>query len=181
MSTCTCCHQGQLLPHTLDNGLFVYACNACQGYAIDIHTYLDWRREQPPAAPAGPDAPAHTPPHADHRHALHCPACHRLMLKYRVHAGESPSIDTCLRCDCIWLDGGEWAYLESIGLHTHLTAISTPAWQARRAQLTVNLRRAQLDREQLVDEVYAQAQQVQAWLQDQPQRKHILKMLNRTT
>ncbi|ARU03880.1 hypothetical protein CCO03_03560 [Comamonas serinivorans] len=179
MSTCTCCHQGQLQPLTLDNGLFVYACNACQGYALDIATYLDWRREQPPLQ-ASPHAPVGIqPPHADHRHALHCPACQRLMLKYRVHAGDSPSIDTCLRCDCIWLDGGEWDYLQAIGLHTSLTAISTAAWQARRAQLTVNLRRAEQDREQLGDEVYAQAQQVLAWLQEQPERKHILKMLHR--
>lgn len=178
MSTCTCCHQGSLLPHTLDNGLFVYACNACQGYAIDIHTYLDWRRDQP-AVQAGPDAPVGIAPLPDRRRALHCPACHRLMLKYRAHAGESPSIQTCLRCDCIWLDGGEWDYLKAIGLHTSLTAISTPAWQSRRTQLTMNLRRAQEDREQLGDEVYAQAQQVLAWLQAQPERKHILKMLHR--
>ena len=180
MSSCTCCHQGQLLPHTLDNGLHVYACTACAGMAIDISTYLDWRREQPPTPNAGPQAPTgNVPPHNNNRHALHCPACKRLMLKYRVHAGDSPSIDTCLRCDAIWLDGGEWEYLESIGLHTSLTAISTAAWQSRRAQLNVTLRRNAEDREQLGDEVYTQAQQVLAWLQAQPERKHILKMLHR--
>ena len=129
MSTCTCCHQGQLLPTKLDNGLFVYACNACQGFAIDISTYLDWRKDQP-AVQASPQAPEGVHyAHRNQRHALHCPACKRLMLKYRVHAGESPTIDTCLRCDALWLDGGEWAYLEHIGLHTSLTAISTSAWQ----------------------------------------------------
>ena len=179
MSTCTCCHQGQLLPTKLDSGLFVYACNACQGFAIDISTYLDWRKDQP-AVQASPQAPEGVHyAHRNQRHALHCPACKRLMLKYRVHAGESPTIDTCLRCDALWLDGGEWAYLERIGLHTNLTAISTSAWQSRRTQLNVSLRRNAEDREQLGDEVYTQAQQVLTWLQAQPERKHILKMLHR--
>lgn len=183
MSLCTRCHQGHLGPTPLGTGLTAYACNACAGLAIDLTAYLNWRMQQPrlPATPEVPTLPAHSRikrPNS-HGYAVSCPGCKRPMVKHFAHAGPSPEVHTCLRCEVICLDPGVWAYFEAIGLHTSLTAMTTLAWQNRRSHLNVHLQLNEDDRKQLGDDVYQQALQIDAWLKTQPNRAQIMKMLNR--
>ena len=49
-----------------------------------------------------------------------CPKCSRLTLRLAVQ-------DFCFQCEEVWLDRGEWAYLQ----HTRLRAVSTDAYQRR--------------------------------------------------
>jgi Zn-finger nucleic acid-binding protein len=66
---------------------------------------------------------------SDSSQALLCPACQRIMTKYRIGSEVRNRLDLCGPCGEIWLDGGEWSLLARLDLHTKLPAIFSDAWQ----------------------------------------------------
>jgi Zn-finger nucleic acid-binding protein len=56
---------------------------------------------------------------ADLRRALHCPGCRKRMEAHPYFGGGNAVVDTCDRCDLIWLDAGELAVIERYIPHQH--------------------------------------------------------------
>lgn len=139
-----------------------------------------------PLAPTGHGAappPQGAKPHADDAiqvgdsaHALVCPSCQRLMLRYRV-AELGIGLDFCFACTQVWLDNGEWAMLAQHGLHLKITQISTAYWQRNQQKHRLQAQREADLREALGDDTFDQVIQVQNWLTQHPQRESILRFL----
>lgn len=56
---------------------------------------------------------------ADLRRPLKCPACHKRMEAHPYFGGGNAVVDTCDRCNLIWLDAGELAIIERYVPHQH--------------------------------------------------------------
>ena len=179
MHRCTCCQQGWLHHEHLDSDLPLVRCDACHGMAFELSEYADWRDKQ--AQPVGePEVPARDSTLAQRQRVVPCPACKRLMGRYRAHAGEnSPYIDVCLPCNVVWLDGGLWADLVAIGLHTSVASMLTAPWQLKLRQILTQSRQRAALQQTLGEQSYQETLQVLAWLRAQKRPKDILQMLHR--
>ena len=56
---------------------------------------------------------------ADLRRGLSCPGCHKRMEAHPYFGGGNAVVDTCDRCNLIWLDAGELAVIERYIPHQH--------------------------------------------------------------
>ncbi|ARU05139.1 hypothetical protein CCO03_10945 [Comamonas serinivorans] len=130
-------------------------------------------RSAGPAAPAGGAAGTAT---GDSLHALVCPSCQRLMLRYRVTEPDI-GLDFCFACTLVWLDHGEWELLAQQGLHLKITHISTSYWQRSQQRQRLQAQREAHLRELLGDAAFDQAMAFQRWLAQQPEREAILRFL----
>ncbi len=112
----------------------------------------------------------------DSPHALVCPSCQRLMLRYRV-TELGIGLDFCFACTQVWLDNGEWALLAQHGLHLKITQISSGYWQRNQQKHRLQAQREADLREVLGTQTFEQVMQVQNWLTQHPQRESILRFL----
>lgn len=189
----------------LTNGLACQRCEQCQGMVLNIGTYSDWSARQRHAAdqeahdtmaaitqPNWQAAVAEPPqdwlkasftpgppplePVNDSVHALVCPCCQRLMLRYRV-AELGIGLDFCFACTLVWLDHGEWELLAQHGLHLKITQISTSYWQRGQQKHRLQAQREADLRDALGERSFDAVMQVHQWLVNHPQREVILRFL----
>jgi Zn-finger nucleic acid-binding protein len=130
----------------------------------------DWLKPNFTPGPAPPE------PVNDSPHALVCPCCTRLMLRYRV-AELGIGLDFCFACTLVWLDRGEWELLAQHGLHLKITQISTAYWQRSQQKHRLQAQREADLREVLGEHDFEQAMRVHQWLLNHPQRELILRFV----
>ena len=172
---CPSCNTGTLLPTRIaPGGPACYQCNQCQGALLSIAPYLDWAKSAgahpTPAAPLDMDS-------TDTKHALACPKCSRIMLRYNALADKAHGLDYCFHCEEVWLDAGEWQYLVHQGLHTRITAISTDPYQRRLREQAQRDAARERFRASVGDASFATVEQFRTWLADQPNKAQILRFL----
>lgn len=125
---CPLCHQplvsGALEDHQVEH------CGRCEGFliaqrdfgfALQIRrAWQDMRRDQPPRKPIDPSTLARE---------VDCPRCGKVMYT-EPHLGPGGAVlDTCVHCERVWPDGGEFS---ALGARVGLTA-SGPGSRCRRA------------------------------------------------
>jgi Zn-finger nucleic acid-binding protein len=135
---------------------------------------VPWSKPAEAGAPGGNGRRATLP--GDSQHALVCPSCQRLMLRYRV-AEPAMGLDFCFACTLVWLDHGEWELLAQHGLQLKITQISTSYWQRSQQRQRLQAQREANLRELLGDAAFEQAMAFQRWLAQQPEREAILRFL----
>jgi len=159
----------------LSPGLTARQCGACGASALKLDDYRQWRERQPASGPVTEPA-ARAEEEQDVR-ARTCPACTRLMQRYRVGTQPDFRLDACSACQLVWLDRGEWASLAQGDLSGRLTEILSEAWQRRlRADELRNRREAGL-RAKHGDACIDELIRVRSWLDAQPQREELLALL----
>lgn len=102
---CPDCSRG-LSPATLDDHSRVFHCGNCRGVLLPrsvFVTVLQTRRAWAGTAPA-PPVPLNA---RELERAASCPACHGRMDTHPYHGPGAIVIDSCARCDLIWLGTGE--------------------------------------------------------------------------
>ena len=171
---CPLCKNLSLSPVELAPGLSGMACNKCSGVWVDRSKYDVWRGKQSHDLPE--DAmPAQTTVTETHKAKI-CPQCGHLMLPYRVGHGLSFSIDFCGSCGGVWFDRDEWDAIKAKNLHDNLHDIVSKHWQTAVRQAGLQEAIEQIYARQL-GESFSKAQEVRAWLQEQPQKRVILAYL----
>jgi Zn-finger nucleic acid-binding protein len=92
-------------------GETVAYCGRCRGFATFNHIFgaiVSKRR-----ALHGPNEARFDPiDPAELQRALHCPVCKHRMEAHPYFGGGNVVVDTCDRCETIWLDAGELATIE---------------------------------------------------------------------
>ena len=172
---CPSCHTGTLLPTRIaTGGPACYQCNHCQGALLSIAPYLDWAKN---AGTSQPQADALDMDSTDTKHALGCPKCSRIMLRYNAMADKAHGLDYCFHCEEVWLDAGEWQYLVNHGLHTRITAISTDPYQRRLREQAQRDAARERFRRSIGDASFDTVEQFRAWLVEQPNKAQILRFL----
>ena len=102
---CPACDQ-PLSDALLDDGYKVLHCRHCRGVLLDRPVFseaVELRRASATGAPK-------TPPLLDRRElerVVTCPQCRHRMDVHPYYGPGNVVIDTCSRCDLVWLDTGE--------------------------------------------------------------------------
>ena len=151
-------------------------CPDCGGAWILPEHYLDWQDrnrigfEEDPTVEVLPSAAPITfdPPPLDNRAAL-CPDCKHYLVRGRVNLrNTSFFVERCPNCKGYWCDGGEWAILEKLRLHTHLEHIFSDLWQAKVKALEASERERQATVDKLGPEIAAKIFELAELLENHP-------------
>ena len=168
---CSCAAHTELKPCELAPGLTGLLCTSCGGHMLMLEDYRVWRS----TAPAQPATSATAT--AEDNSARHCPACTRLMQRYRVGSTPDFWVDRCASCQAVWFAGGEWQALLAAGMGTRLEDILTDAWQRQ-----VQAEELRKGRETVLRQRYGAATmdelaRIRQWLHAQPERDELLALL----
>jgi Zn-finger nucleic acid-binding protein len=98
----------------LDDAFDVEHCERCRGLLLARRTFAEAitrrraREAGPPAAPVAMDP-------RELQRVVQCPSCHARMDVHPYYGPGNVVIDTCSRCDLIWLDVGELRQITEAG------------------------------------------------------------------
>ena len=86
-------------------------CERCGGFLMVRPTFADvvQRRRASASGPAAPPVPIDR---RELERRLNCPACRSHMEVHPYYGPGNVVIDTCDRCDMVWMDGGELQQIE---------------------------------------------------------------------
>ena len=172
---CPSCKMGTLATGRLPDGPEGHVCNACSGALIELASYNAWLNRaghENHAAPSEDEV-------SDSTTVLRCPACQRLMSRFKIGADTAHCLDFCFHCGLIWLDAGEWAFLQQRDLHTKIRAVTSDAWQRQIREATNTRRREGELAQDLGAETFRTVDDFRRWLDTQPHRAEILRYLQR--
>ena len=163
----------------LEEGLLAKRCPDCHAEVLSLKTFQAWREYHFPGWKK--NVPEPSPKSMDEKpsRARTCPACQRIMKRYRTGSAESFWLDHCPACGLVWLDDGEWKALQRDGLALHLDTLLTERWQQR-----VTAQRASTFREGLMlerfggQEALDEIRRFKDWMNRQPNAKDILAYLS---
>ncbi len=99
------------------------------------------------------------------------------MLRYNVLADKAHGLDYCFHCEEVWLDAGEWQYLQAKGLHTRINSISTEPYQRRLREQGLQQAAQQRFQALVGDAAFDDIQRFSQWLHTQPHKEIILRHL----
>lgn len=168
---CGCEAHTELTPHELAPGLHGLQCTSCEGQLLQLDDYRAWRDKTP------------TPPVADAMasdedpHARNCPACARLMQRFRVGAKPDFRVDRCTSCQNVWFARGEWQAFVAAGLGSRLDEVLTDAWQRQLQADELRQGREQVLRQRHGAEAMDELARIRQWLKAQPGRDELLALL----
>ena len=108
---CDCPVCQRPLQNALIDGESAAYCDRCRGFLAVTPTFgqiVNKRRQH-----HGPHEQITDPfDPAELRRTLHCPRCEQRMEAHPYFGGGNAVVDTCERCQLIWLDAGELAIIE---------------------------------------------------------------------
>lgn len=177
---CDCPGSPRLQPRELLPGLFAQACPDCGALSLELEDYRRWLAGRQAGPAPTPEQWIGTPvaEHLGTRQVRLCAACGRPMGRYRAGTHPDFHLDRCAPCQRLVLDGGEWEALAQLGAAEHLEQILSEPWQRRLQTLEAGARRRQALRQRLGDASVDELLRIQDWLQDHPQRRELLALLN---
>lgn len=168
---CGCAAHTELSPCELAPGLTGLHCTSCGSHMLMLDDYRAWRSKAPT-----PTTTAATTT-AEDNSARHCPACTRLMQRYRVGSTPDFRVDRCIACQAIWFAGGEWQALLAAGLGTRLEEITTDAWQRQLQADDLRKGREAVLRQRHGAATMDELARIRQWLQAQPERDELIALL----
>lgn len=168
---CSCAAHTELRPCELAPGLGGLHCTSCGGHMLMLEDYRAWRSTDPvqPAVEATATA--------EDNSARNCPACARLMQRYRVGTTPDFRLDRCASCQAVWFAAGEWQALLATGMGTRLDEILTDAWQRQVQAEELRKGREAVLRQRHGEVVMDELIRIRQWLQAQPHRDELLALL----
>jgi Zn-finger nucleic acid-binding protein len=170
---CGCEVGCSLLSSEIAPGLPSQRCSRCHGHWLRMADYELWRTDATPVqehqvppmrAEAGATARA-------------CPACERMMTRWRVGASPDFRLDRCAGCKAVWFDAGEWPALVRAGLAQRLSEVLSDTWQRRVQSDELSARRLAGLRARHGQECMNELERMRTWLEAQPQREELLALL----
>ncbi|GAB1264223.1 TFIIB-type zinc ribbon-containing protein [Aurantivibrio infirmus] len=157
----------------LEKGLVAAACDSCEGVLLPLLNYRYWADREPTVEPRDISSSVVD----DNDHALICPKCDHLMIKYQIGLQHVNKVDLCASCDEIWLDKGEWSLLKQLDIHLQLSRIVTDVWQKDlRQQRYLTLQKARYV-EILGEDDYEKIDQFKEWMRSHSKKKIIKQFL----
>jgi Zn-finger nucleic acid-binding protein len=172
---CPICHDHILDPALLDENVPALICPGCEGVWLDANEYLGWLRNRGPALVEKPGE--EELPVWDTQELKLCPACGRILTRFRVVPGTRFYLDRCSNCNGVWFDRNEWDVLVQRNLHDKVNQFFTRPWQTRIQEEDTRQALDQLYLEKFGVEDYARVRDTWDWLWSHPQKSMILAFL----
>lgn len=173
--TCSdhCLEQFEIAP-----GLSAKRCSKCGGSFVELEKFLDWpgrHQVSPKDAPAAASTFV-----AESSDARFCPACSRLMSRYKVSQQLPFHLDRCATCAGTWFDAGEWKAIETAGLLPRLHLVFSDSTQ--RSLRQQHQQQTHLERyKELLGDDFDRAHEIRAWLDKHPKRQIVIAFLTEPT
>jgi|GEM_PF-150239 len=175
---CPVCKIGSLQRISLEPALEAYRCVDCGGLWIASLHYWQWLETLHFPLPEITSAEVALPV-AEHTQAKQCPWDGHIILRHEIGNDVPFYLEQCGWCNSFWLDRNKWEVLRSRNLHVRLHKISTDAWQ-RQIRYARRKRSWQATYTQKFGaEEYARLQELKRWLDQHPDRRHVLTYLAR--
>lgn len=168
---CGCAAHTELSPCELAPGLHGLQCANCGGHWLALEDYRVWRRTVTPQTTSTANATD------DDSAARHCPACTRLMQRFRVGSTPDFRVDRCASCQAVWFAGGEWQAFLAAGMGTRLDEVLTDAWQRQLQAEELRKGREVALRQRHGADTMDELARLRRWLQAQPHRGELLALL----
>lgn len=171
---CPGCGESAWGRQQLGEHLHGWCCQHCLGILLSMDDYRDWKRQHPQASAA------QVPPSLlaeDGPVVRLCGDCGRIMGRLRAGAEPDFHLDFCHGCQSLWLDAGEWPRLVEAGLLREVDTLLKETTQQRLDADDHRQRRNEELRRRLGEEVYLEAARIRRWLDGQPQRSDVLRVL----
>ncbi|OYT93458.1 MAG: hypothetical protein CFE43_04260 [Burkholderiales bacterium PBB3] len=168
---CGCEAHTELTVCELAPGLQGLECVSCEGQLLQLDDYRAWR-DKTPVPPVAQAIAADEDPIA-----RHCPACARLMQRFRVGAQPDFRVDRCAACQNVWFARGEWQAFVAAGLGSRLDEILTDAWQRQLQTNELRQGREAVLRQRHGAETMDELARIRQWLQAQPGRDELVALL----
>ena len=173
---CPVCKTSELTSFELDPALTSQQCPTCHGNFIAGKAYWEWVEEH------GTDLAERIHEHetltlAEPGFPIDCPECRFRMVKYLVGRGLGFSIDHCLGCKGIWLDGNEWEALRKRNLHDDLNLMFTSFWQTEATRDVRKKKMEQIYISRFGNEDYEEIKRIRYWLETKTNREELLAFL----
>ncbi|HEX6975282.1 MAG TPA: zf-TFIIB domain-containing protein [Vicinamibacterales bacterium] len=103
--SCPAC-AAPLVNSRLDGTVSVRHCEQCRGLLIACADFADVVARRRARASGAPATPVPLDPR-ELKRQLACPVCHETMDVHPYYGPGNVVIDTCSRCNLVWVDGGE--------------------------------------------------------------------------
>ncbi len=171
---CPACGAGHWSRQQLAEHLVAWACDTCRGQWLSLADYRDWRLRHPDALVDVEPSPLVTD---EAPTARVCAGCGRIMSRHRTGTAPDFHVDRCAGCQAVWLDDGEWSRLTAADLHRHLDRLLSATWQQKLIASDLAARRMADLRRRLGDEVFEETLRLRTWLDQQPNRDDVLRLL----
>lgn len=168
---CGCAAHTALSPCELAPGLQGLHCTTCGGMLLMLEDYRVWRSNAPSQTAKVASATA------EDNSARHCPACTRLMQRFRVGSTPDFRLDRCASCQSVWFAGGEWQALLAAGMGTRLEEVLTDGWQRQLQADELRKGREAVLRQRHGEDTMDEMARIKQWLQTQPHRDELLALL----
>ena len=168
---CSCAAHTELSPCELAPGLQGLHCTSCNGHMLMMEDYRVWR------STASPQPATSAVATAEDNTARNCPACTRLMQRYRVGSTPDFRVDRCTSCQAVWFAAGEWQALLATGMGTRLDEILTDAWQRQVQAEELRKGREVVLRQRHGAATMDELGRIRQWLHAQPERDELLALL----
>lgn len=176
---CPKCKSSDLSSIKLEQGLPAIGCKECSGTFLSLLYYRDWaERQESESSSSEMSCEEIASLDVENTHsAMNCPKCSRIMTKYRVSSDHDNRLDLCGHCDEAWFDQGEWGLLKALGLGSKIPLVFTEQWQKKiRSQISEDQRRERFSN-LLGEATVKEADEIRAWLKQQPYRQQVLQYL----
>lgn len=174
---CPSCLSAPLTPHDIEPALQVLSCQTCKGYWMPSAAYWQWLETKHDIAEAIKEDSSFSVDLRDSRHAMLCPDCGHILIKFKVGHGIDFWLDHCKACYGVWLDQYEWEVLRAQGLHIELHRICTGDWQKQRHASEQQAWFEQTYGEKFGCDDYAEVKKIRQWLNLHPKKSDLLAYL----
>jgi len=123
---CPTCIHGVLKPTKIVDELPALSCSSCNGYLVSMLSYRLWIENNPEISAEQVEIETVD----ETSKPVVCPKCQKLMSKYRISSKTQNKLDSCGNCGELWIDGGEWKLLLSLGVAGQLSSVLSQPWQS---------------------------------------------------
>jgi Zn-finger nucleic acid-binding protein len=173
---CPVCRDNLLVAVTLEMEMPVYRCDRCEGVWIPANDYLAWLKTN---ATNGSHKPADdvSAPASDIPSPKFCPACKRIMRRYKVLPNVGFYLDHCSHCNGVWCDKDELTALLAHNLQDKINLIFMREWQTRLNEEETKTALGKMYLEKFGAADYARVKEIWSWLIGHPKRAMLLAYL----
>lgn len=171
---CPACGQQKFAAVTIEGGLPVQRCGACNGVWVELERYRAWRKNMPELAASDYAGQITFVNDA----VRPCPVTGRMMARVKVDKDVPLRLDFSAAAQGVWLDAGEWTNLVALGLHGQLDAIVSERWQNELKAAASRERMEAAHRLRFGDAAYEELVRMRAWLGGQDKRSEMVAFLN---
>lgn len=173
---CPVCKQPSLHQIELADKLPANQCSNCNGIWVSSNQYLAWVRLQERSLPEK-DLDEIAAPQLKTDALKLCPESGHIMKRFKVFPNVDFHLDRCGHCNGIWFDSAEWDMLVAHNMQDKVNQFFTAPWQERLRESESRARMDEIYKDKLGEDDYKRAQEIRAWLEDNPRRAMLIAFL----